>query len=109
MIELLTTKPIPQWAICYFWNGDLGDDLSDEDIEAMQKWEDEMIEYAQKRHPDLQFAGFFYEFSDGEDAEPYFTKWPAFGQRNKNALTRYGEPPLLACDVYDVDIYANYN
>lgn len=108
MIELMTTEPIPQWAICYFWNGDLGD-LPDEDIEAMRKWEDEMIEYAKEQHPDLQFAGFSYEFSDGEDAEPYFTNCPAFGQRNKNALTRYGEPPLLACDVYDVDIYANYN
>ena len=108
MIELLTTEKIPEWAICYFWNGDIGE-LSEEDETSMKEWEDEMIEWAKNRHPDLQFAGLDYEFADGEDAEPYFTNCPAFGTLNPNALTHRGEPPFLACDVYDVNIYANYN
>ena len=108
MIRKLTTEKIPEWAICYFWNGDLGE-LNDEEIGAMQKWEDSMIQYAKDKFPKKQFTGLSYEFHDGENAEPYFTNCPAFGCRNNNALTRYGEPPYLACDVYDVDIYANYN
>ncbi len=108
MIELMTTEAIPSWSLCYFWNGET-EGLEDEEIEAMQKWENEMIERAKKRHPRKQFAGLAYEFADGDDAESYFTNYPAFGTRNKWALTRRGESPFLACDVYDVNIYANYN
>jgi hypothetical protein len=108
MIEKLTTEKIPVWAICYFWNGDMGE-LNDGEIEAMQKWESDMIQYAKDKHPRKQFAGLNYEFTDGEDAEPYFTRCPAFGERNELALPHHGEPGLLACDVYDVDIYATYN
>lgn len=108
MIEKLTTEKIPEWAICYFWNGDIGE-LDDEEIKAMQKWESDMIQYAKDKHPRKQFAGLHYDFTDGEDAETYFTRCPAFGKRNEYALTHRGEPGLLACDVYDVDIYATYN
>ena len=108
MIEKLTTEKIPEWAICYFWNGEL-ESLTNGEIEAMQKWEANMIEYAKEKHPRKQFAGLCYEFHDGQDAEPYFSNCPAFGERNERALPHRGEPPFLACDVYDVDIYANYN
>ncbi len=108
MIELLTTEKIPQWAICYFWNGEL-EGLEDEEIQVMQTWEENMIQYAKDKFPKKTFTGLLYDFHDGENAEPYFTRYPAFGTRNHNALTRYGEPPLLACDVYDIDIYATYN
>ena len=50
MIEKLTTEKIPEWAICYFWNGDIGE-LDDEEIKAMQKWESDMIQYAKDKHP----------------------------------------------------------
>ena len=108
MIELLTTEKIPEWAIGYFWNGDMGE-LSEEEEKAMLEWEDEMIEFAKEQHPRKQFAGLHYEFADGDDAEPYFTRRPAFGERNEYALPHRGEPSLKACDVYDVNIYASYN
>ena len=108
MIELLTTESVPEWAMCLFWNGD-EEGLSEEELDEARKWEDEMCEYAKKKHPRKKFAGLIYEFADGEDAEPYFTNCPAFGARNEYALTRYGESPFLACDVYDVNIYATYN
>ena len=34
MIEKLTTEKIPEWAICYFWNGDIGDNLTKEEVIA---------------------------------------------------------------------------
>lgn len=108
MIEKLTTKKIPEWAICYFWNGDIGDNLTEEEVKTMQDWELKIIQYAKDKHPKKRFTGLTYDFTDGEDAEPYFTNCPAFGPRNPNALPHRGEQPLLACDVYDVDIYANY-
>ena len=36
MIEKLTTEKIPEWAICYFWNGEL-EGLTNGEIEAMQE------------------------------------------------------------------------
>lgn len=106
MIRLLTTEKIPSWAICYFWNGER-EGLTEEEEKSMLDWEDEMIEYA--RGQGDNFSGLTFDFHDGEDAEPYFSRCPAFGERNPYALPRRGEPPYLACDVYDVDIYANYN
>ena len=108
MIEPLTTEKVPEWAICYLWNGEL-EGLNDKEIKAVQDWENMLIEFAKERNPKMKFVGLEYDFHDGEDAETYFTRCPAFGERNENALVRYGEPPLLACDVYDVDIYACYN
>lgn len=106
MIEKLTTEKIPEWAICYFWNGDMGE-LNDGEIEVMQKWENEMYECAVKRFGNC--SRLCYEFHDGPDAEPYFSRCPAFGERNEMALPHRGEPPFLACDVYDVNIYVDYN
>ena len=50
--------------------------------------------------------GCMFDFG-GDDNEAYFSRFPAFGERNKNALTSRGEPPLLACSVIDVDAYVD--
>ena len=68
MIEKITTEKIPEWAICYFWNGDIGDNLTKEEVESMQNWELKIIQYAKDKHPRKQFTGLAYDFHDGEGA-----------------------------------------
>ena len=106
MVKLLSIEKIPEWAICPLFNGDR-DDLGEEERKALLDWQNEMIKWANEEGKN--FAGLDYCMHDGDNAEPYFTNCPAFGPKNPNALTRCGESPYLACDVYDVDIYAIYN
>ena len=108
MIELLATERVPEWAICLLWNGE-EEGLSEEELTEARKWEEKLSKFAKENRPKMQFAGLLYEFVDGDNAESYFTNYPSFGTRNKHALTRRGESPFLACNVYDVNIYATYN
>ena len=93
MTKLLTTENVPMWAIPYLWYGDT-DDLNDEEIKLVRDWEDRMFDYARAVEPNMTIANLTYDMCDGEDAEPHFTNLPAFG---------------LGCDVYDVQVWANYN
>lgn len=94
MLVYHDTYKIPEWAICYFANGDK-DNLTDEEIEIADKWYEEHFP-----------NGCAFDFGS-EDNEPYFSNDPAFGERNKNALTNRGEPPFLACNVVDTDVHVN--
>lgn len=66
-------EKIPTWAICAIINDDRTG-LTDEDIRMIEDW------FAE--------TGYDHIRCPNEDAEPYFTPYPAFG---------------LACDVYDVE------
>ena len=94
MLVYKNTYAMPEWAVCYFANGD-SDCLTDEEIEIADKWYKEHFP-----------NGCMFDFG-GDDNEAYFSRFPAFGERNKNALTSRGEPPLLACSVIDVDAYVD--
>jgi len=102
MIEFFNTEPIPSWAINYLFNGDLTG-LDKEEIDAVTAWQEDMAEWAEDEYEG--FSGFDYELADGENAESYFTRCPAFGTRNHNALPQFGVCALQACDVYDVNVY----
>ena len=111
MIELLTTERVPEWAICWLWNGD-EEGLSEEELAEARKWNGGLRKFAKENRPKMRFTGLLYEFANcdsGGEARPYFTYYPAFGERNKNALTRRGEHPFLGCEVYDINVYATYN
>ena len=79
---------IPKWALSYIVNGDASG-ISDHEQELVDKFLD-------KNFPD----GFIPEIEEGQDKE--FNLYPAFGERNENALTDRGESPYLAVDTVSV-------
>ena len=79
---------IPKWALPYIVNGDASG-ISDHEQELVDKFLD-------KNFPD----GFIPEIEEGHDKE--LNLYPAFGERNENALTDRGESPYLAVDTVSV-------
>ena len=79
---------IPKWALPYIINGDASG-ISDHEQDLVDKFLD-------KNFPD----GFIPEVEEGEDKE--LNRYPAFGERNENALTDRGESPYLAVDTVSV-------
>ena len=79
---------IPKWALPYIVNGDASG-ISDHEQELVDK-------FLEKNFPD----GFIPEIEEGKDKE--FNLYPAFGERNENALTNRGESPYLAVDTVSV-------
>jgi hypothetical protein len=79
---------IPKWALPYIVNGDASG-ISDREQELVDK-------FLKKNFPD----GFIPEIEEGQDKE--FNLYPAFGERNENALTDRGESPYLAVDTVSV-------
>lgn len=86
---------IPKWALPYIINGD-ATGISDQEQELVDK-------FLEKNFPD----GFISEVEEGHDKE--LNRYPAFGERNENALTDRGESPFLAVDTASVKfIQAGY-
>ena len=83
---------IPKWALPYIVNGDASG-ISDHEQELVDK-------FLEKNFPD----GFIPEIEEGRDKE--FNLYPAFGERNENALTNRGESPYLAVDTVSVKFFA---
>ena len=79
---------IPKWSLPYIINGDASG-LSDKEQEIVDKFLDQNF-------PD----GFIPEVEEGQDKE--VNLYPAFGERNENALTGRGELPYLA--VYTASV-----
>ena len=79
---------IPKWALPYIINGDASG-ISDQEQELVDK-------FLEKNFPD----GFIPEVEEGQDKE--LNRYPAFGERNENALTDRGESPYLAVDTVSV-------
>ena len=79
---------IPKWSLPYIINGDASG-LSDKEHEIVDKFLDQNF-------PD----GFIPEVEEGQDKE--VNLYPAFGERNENALTGRGESPYLAVDTASV-------
>ena len=79
---------IPKWALPYIINGD-ATGISDQEQELVDK-------FLKKNFPD----GFIPEVEEGQDKE--LNRYPAFGERNENALTDRGESPFLAVDTASV-------
>ncbi|MEE1080268.1 MAG: zincin-like metallopeptidase domain-containing protein [Bacteroidales bacterium] len=79
---------IPKWALPYIVNGDASG-ISDHEQELVDK-------FLVKNFPD----GFIPEIEEGEGKE--LNLYPAFGDRNENALTDRGESPYLAVDTVSV-------
>lgn len=77
---------IPEWAFCYIEYGD-SSNLTDEDVAIVDKWLKETFP-----------KGFTWDI-DWEDCNE-LNRYPAFGPRNPNALTRRGESPYLATKTY---------
>ena len=87
-VQDLGTYEVPEWAIPYIFNGD-AEGLTDKEQEIVDKFLDEHF-------PD----GFIPELKDGTEKE--FNNYPAFGERNENALTNRGESPYLATKTVEV-------
>lgn len=79
---------IPKWALPYILNGDASG-ISDHEQELVDK-------FLEKNFPE----GFIPEVEEGEGKE--HNLYPAFGERNENALTDRGESPYLAVDTVSV-------
>lgn len=79
---------IPKWSLPYIINGDASG-ISVKEQELVDK-------FLEKNFPD----GFIPEVEEGQDKE--FNLYPAFGERNENALTNRGESPYLAVDTASV-------
>ena len=79
---------IPKWALSYIMNGDASG-ISDQEQEMVD-------DFLKKNFPD----GFIPEVEEGEGKE--LNSYPAFGERNENALTDRGESPYLAVDTVSV-------
>ena len=87
-VQDLGTYEVPEWAIPYIFNGD-AEGLTDKEQEIVDKFLDEHF-------PD----GFIPELKEGTEKE--FNNFPAFGERNENALTNRGESPYLATKTVEV-------
>ncbi len=87
-IHDLGTFEIPEWSLPYIINGD-AEGLTDKEKEIVDKFLDENF-------PD----GFIPEVKEGTEKE--FNTYPAFGERNENALTDRGESPYLATKTIEV-------
>jgi antirestriction protein ArdC len=79
---------IPKWALPYIVNGDASG-ISDHEQELVDK-------FLEQNFPD----GFIPEVEEGGGKE--LNLYPAFGERNENALTNRGESPYLAVDTVSV-------
>ena len=86
--ERTVTFEIPEWSLPYILNGDAGG-LTDNEKEIVDKFLDENF-------PD----GFIPEVKEGTEKE--FNTYPAFGEKNENALTNRGESPYLATKTIEV-------
>jgi hypothetical protein len=86
--ERTVTFEIPEWSLPYIINGD-AEGLTDKEKEIVDKFLDENF-------PD----GFIPEVKEGTEKE--FNTYPAFGERNENALTNRGESPYLATKTIEV-------
>lgn len=78
---------IPDWSLCYLENGDASG-LSDEEVE--------MVDDFVKKFPNG------YVMNINWDDYNEFDHYPAFGERNEQALTQFGESPYLATKTYKV-------
>ena len=87
-VQDLGTYEVPEWAIPYIFNGD-AEGLTDKEQEIVDKFLDEHF-------PD----GFIPELKEGTEKD--FNNFPAFGERNENALTNRGESPYLATKTVEV-------
>lgn len=87
-IQDLGTFEIPEWSLPYIINGD-AEGLTDKEKDIVDKFLDENF-------PD----GFIPEVKEGTEKE--FNTYPAFGERNENALTDRGESPYLATKTIEV-------
>lgn len=79
---------IPKWAVPLIVNGD-SSGLSEKEIALVD-------EFLDKNFPD----GFIPEVEEGLEKE--FNLYPAFGERNENALPNKGESPYLAVETVSV-------
>lgn len=92
MIKLIGTYNIPEWAICYFVNGDL-EGLTDEEIQEADKfWQQLLDEY------DASNIILDTGVMDEEKYSDYFRNeidsYPAFGRK------------LGACQTWRIPVYA---
>jgi len=79
---------IPEWSLPYIVNGDASG-ITDKEKEIVDK-------FLEEKFPD----GFIPELEEGTKKE--MDLYPAFGERNENALTSRGESPYLAVDTVSV-------
>ena len=79
---------IPKWALSYIMNSDASG-ISDHEQELVDK-------FLERNFPD----GFIPEVEEGKDKE--LNLYPAFGERNENALANRGESPYLAVDTVSI-------
>ena len=79
---------IPKWALPYLVNGDASG-ISDQEQEMVDK-------FVNEHFPN----GYTQEVEEGTDKE--LNLYPAFGERNENALTGRGESPFLAVETVSV-------
>ena len=82
----LGTYDIPEWAINYLENGD-ATSLTDEEVSIIKKFTKE------------QFPNGYIMNVDWENSNE-LNSYPAFGERNKNALVNKGESPFLATKTF---------
>ncbi len=82
------TYDIPDWALCAMENGDT-DGLTDEEEQMVKDFMEE------------NFPEGFVTCIDWDNYDELNVR-PAFGERNKEALTSHGESPYLAVKTYSV-------
>ena len=82
---------IPEWALNYMENG-TRDNLTEEEISIVDKWMRETFP-----------NGFTMEIDWNACNE--LDWWPAFGNKNTNALTDCGESPFQGCKTYNCLFY----
>lgn len=83
-VENWTVENVPDYALNYIVNGEIGEDLTEEDIKNIDEWCDKMREMGFK--PDMfneveEIDGEYYcaDPDKSECIEPSFTTNPAFG------------------------------
>lgn len=87
-LKEIGTYDIPEWALCAIENGDM-DGLSDEEERLVKDFMDE-------KFPEGYVSSIDWDNYNELNARP------AFGERNKEALTSHGESPYLALKTYSV-------